>query len=192
MSFFSTSSPLALLSLIFFLGEHSYRESIHILYYANTFEFSNTWSLAYLRPTLPSNQWNAVRKVDLKWAFPGHWLPSKDSVKSVYVWAGRQQWIETCKAILLMKNLEEFALHLTGNWFGEPIEKVPIFLEPLRSLHLQRKWKIFLPPQPYYNKETTKLNGLMERENIYCEVHEAEQSARKYDKWALGRRVSVK
>ncbi|KAE8551742.1 hypothetical protein EYB25_005632 [Talaromyces marneffei] len=150
-----------------------YRESIHLLYSSNTFEFSNTWSLAYLRPTIPPNQWTAIRKVDLKWAFPGHWLPSKDSVKSVYVWAGRQQWIETCKAILLLKNLEEFTLHLTGNWFGEPIEKVPVFLDPLRDLHLRdwpgRKWRIYLPPQPYYKMEIARLNELMMKERIFCE-----------------------
>ncbi|OKL64598.1 hypothetical protein UA08_00113 [Talaromyces atroroseus] len=144
---------------------------------------------------MPSDQWNAVRKVDLKWAFPGHWLPSKDSVKSVYVWAGRQQWIETCNAILLMKNLEEFTLHLTGNWFGEPIEKVPVFLEPLRNLrlrdHPQRRWKIYLPPQPYYKKETTRLNDLMKREKIYCEIHETETYVRTFGKQTSGRSMSV-
>ncbi|KAH8693737.1 hypothetical protein BGW36DRAFT_383603 [Talaromyces proteolyticus] len=156
-----------------------YRESIYLLYSSNTFEFSNTWSLTYLRPTIPADQWNEIRSVDLKWAFPGHWLPSKDSVKSVYVWAGRQQWVETCKAILLMKNLEDFTLHLTGNWFGEPIEKVPVFLEPLRGLslknHPHRRWKILLPPQPYYKKAATKLSDMMQKERIYCEIHEAEQ-----------------
>ncbi|RAO67037.1 uncharacterized protein BHQ10_003049 [Talaromyces amestolkiae] len=156
-----------------------YRESIHLLYSSNTFEFSNTWTLAYLRPTLPPNQWTAIRFVDLKWAFPGHWLPSKDSVKSVYVWAGRQQWIETCNAILLLNHLEEFVLHLTGNWFGEPIEKVPVFLDPLRDLRLRggrdKKWRIYLPPQPYYKMEIRRLNELMVKEGICCEVYEAGQ-----------------
>ncbi|QKX62764.1 uncharacterized protein TRUGW13939_09929 [Talaromyces rugulosus] len=165
---------------------------MHILYSSNTFEFSNTWSLTYLRPTIPADQWNAIRTVDLKWAFPGHWLPSKDPVKSVYVWAGRQQWVETCKAILLMKNLEDFTLHLTGNWFGEPIEKVPVFLEPLKGLclknHPQRRWKILLPPQPYYKKETTKLNDMMQKESIYCEIHDAVQCSGGCVKPALGLR----
>lgn len=172
-------SPLFLPSFLLLTFFNRYRESIHLLYSSNTFEFSNTWSLAYLRPTIPPNQWTAIRAVDLKWAFPGHWLPSKDSVKSVYVWAGRQQWIETCKAILLLKDLEEFTLHLTGNWFGEPIEKVPVFLDPLRDLHLRggpdRKWRIYLPPQPYYKMEIAKLNELMVKEGMFCEVYEAGQ-----------------
>jgi hypothetical protein len=154
-----------------------YQETIHILYSANTFEFSNTWSLTYLHPTIPADQWNAIRAIDLKWAFPGHWLPSKDSVKSVYVWAGRQQWIDTCKAILRMKGLENFTLHLTGNWFGEPVEKVPVFLEPLRGLnlkHSQRRWEILLPPQPYYKNEVSRLNEIMRKEGIDCEIREAE------------------
>jgi hypothetical protein len=159
------------------LMDYSYRESIHILYSANVFEFSNTWSLTYLRPTIPIDQWNAIRAIDLKWAFPGHWLPSKDSVKSVYVSAGRQQWIETCTAVLRMKGLESFTLHLTANWFGEPVEKVPIFLEPLRRLDLKhplRRWKTLLPPQPYYKAEVRRLNEMMQKEGFGCEIHEAE------------------
>lgn len=100
-------------------------------------------------------------------------------MKSVYVWAGRQQWIETCNAILLLNHLEEFVLHLTGNWFGEPIEKVPVFLDPLRDLRLRggrdKKWRIYLPPQPYYKMEIRRLNELMVKEGICCEVYEAGQ-----------------
>ena len=59
-----------------------------MLYTMNTFEFSNTWSLTYLRPTIPPSFWDAIRQVELCWAFPGHWLPSKDPVKTVY-WYGR-------------------------------------------------------------------------------------------------------
>lgn len=152
----------------------SYCETIHILYASNVFEFSNTWSLTYLRPTIPQDQWNDIRVLDLKWAFPGHWLPSKDSVKSVYVWAGRQQWIDTCNAILRMKGLEDFTLHLTSNWFGEPVEKIPIFLAPLRELRLRRRWKILLPPQPYYKNEISRLNTMLQKEGIDCEIHEAQ------------------
>ncbi|UCK57892.1 hypothetical protein AFCA_000772 [Aspergillus flavus] len=56
-----------------------YCESIYMLYTMNTFEFSNTWSLTYLRPTIPPSFWDAIRQVELCWAFPGHWLP-KSSV----------------------------------------------------------------------------------------------------------------
>jgi hypothetical protein len=91
-----------------------------------------------------------------------------------------------------MKNLEDFTLHLTGNWFGEPIEKVPVFLEPLKGLclknHPQRRWKILLPPQPYYKKETTKLNDMMQKESIYCEIHDAVQCSGGCVKPALGLR----
>lgn len=95
-------------------------------------------------------------------------------MKSVYVWAGRQQWIETCRAILLIDCLEEFTLRLTGNWFGEAIEKVPIFLDPLRSLRLRdwprRKWKLYLPSQSYYRVKIVELNELL-RGEMSCEVY---------------------
>lgn len=155
-----------------------------MLYSSNTFEFSNTWTLTYLLPTIPVDQWNAIRTVDLKWAFPGHWLPSKDSVKSVYVSAGRQQWIDTCHAIRRMKGLEEFTLHLTANWFSEPIEKIPAFLEPLRGLSLSHspksrgRWKIHLPPQPYYYNEINRLTEMMQRDGLECDVLAAECPSR--------------
>ncbi|KAL2216636.1 hypothetical protein M432DRAFT_633827 [Thermoascus aurantiacus ATCC 26904] len=145
-----------------------YRETIRMVYSFNTFEFSNTWSLTYLRPTIPQERWDDIRVLELKWAFPGHWLPSKDPVKSVYVWAGRQQWIETCEAIIRMKGLEEFTLSLTGNWFGEPVEKIPIFLEPLRGLKLKRKWVVVLPEQPYYRNEMSRLNVILQKKGIDC------------------------
>jgi hypothetical protein len=150
-----------------------YWETIHIVYASSTFEFSNTWSLSYLRPTVPAEHWNDIRALDLKWAFPGHWLPSKDAVKTVYVWAGRQQWIETCRAILRMKGLEDFTLHLTGNWFGEPVEKVPIFLDPLRDLRLKRTWKILLPAQPYYRNEIPRLNVMLQKAGMDCVIRDA-------------------
>ncbi|XHG06560.1 hypothetical protein AWENTII_009751 [Aspergillus wentii] len=111
-----------------------YSESIHMLYTLNTFEFSTTWSLPYLRPTIPTHHWTSIRHIELRWAFPGHWLPSKDPVKSVYFSAGRQQWVETCQALASIAELQTFTLHLTGNWFCESVEKIPVFLEPLRGL----------------------------------------------------------
>ncbi|KAL4912792.1 hypothetical protein BDW62DRAFT_193884 [Aspergillus aurantiobrunneus] len=147
-----------------------YTESIHLLYTLNTFEFSNTWSLTYLRPTIPPDLWDAIRKVELSWAFPGHWLPSKDPVKSVYFSAGRQQWIETCCAVTRMKGLQSFTLQLSGSWFCEPVEKLPVFLEPLRELHLRQGWKLQLPRQPYYVKELWNIDGDLRRRGIECAI----------------------
>lgn len=150
-----------------------YCESIYLLYTINTFEFSNTWSLTYLRPTIPSNFWDAIREVELRWAFPGHWLPSKDPVKTVYFSAGRQQWIETCKALTRMKSLQTFTLQLSGSWFCEPVEKLPVFLDPLRDLNLQRGWKLQLPKQPYYAKEIRSIDGDLRKRGIDCLVRAA-------------------
>ena len=151
----------------------SYHETIHIIYAANCFEFSNTWSLTYLHPTVPHEQWNDIRMLDLKWAFPGHWLPSRDPVKTIYVLDGRQQWVDTCKIILRMKRLEHFTLHLTGNWFGEPVEKIPTFIEPLKALRLKQTWKILLPAQPYYRNEIGRLNVILQKKGMDCSVREA-------------------
>ncbi|OXV09672.1 hypothetical protein Egran_02566, partial [Elaphomyces granulatus] len=167
-------STLAFLVLL--IAEAYYHETIHIIYAANCFEFSNTWSLTYLHPTVPHEQWNDIRMLDLKWAFPGHWLPSKDPVKTIYVLDGRQQWVDTCKAIFRMKRLEHFTLHLTGNWFGEPVEKIPTFLEPLRGLRLKQTWKILLPAQPYYRNEIGRLNVILQKKGMDCLVREAENS----------------
>ncbi|KAL4924139.1 uncharacterized protein BDV17DRAFT_275315 [Aspergillus undulatus] len=147
-----------------------YSESIHLLYTLNTFEFSNTWSLTYLCLTIPSDFWDAIRAVELSWAFPGHWLPSKDPVKSVYFSAGRQQWLETCCAVTRMKGLQTFTLQLSGSWFSEPVEKLPVFLEPLRDLHLRQRWKLQLPRQPYYAKEIRNIDGDLKGRGIDCVV----------------------
>ncbi|OGM43640.1 hypothetical protein ABOM_008515 [Aspergillus bombycis] len=136
----------------------------------NTFEFSNTWSLTYLRPTIPPDLWDAIREVELRWAFPGHWLPSKDPVKTIYFSAGRQQWVETCKALTRMKSLQLFTLHLSGSWFCEPVEKLPVFLEPLRDLNLKQRWKLQLPKQPYYVKEVRNIDGDLRKRGIDCLV----------------------
>ncbi|OJJ02449.1 hypothetical protein ASPVEDRAFT_53136 [Aspergillus versicolor CBS 583.65] len=147
-----------------------YSESIHLLYTLNTFEFSSTWSLTYLHPTIPADLWDSIRVVELSWAFPGHWLPSKDPVKSVYFSAGRQQWIDTCCAVSRMKSLQSFTLHLSGSWFSEPVEKLPVFLEPLRSLHLRQKWQLHLPRQPYYVKEIRNIDSDLKKRGIDCVV----------------------
>lgn len=151
----------------------SYCESIHLLYTLNIFEFSNTWSLTYLRPTIPADFWDEIREVELRWAFPGHWLPSKDPVKTVYFSAGRQQWVETCRALTRMKGLQSFTLQLMGNWFCEPVEKIPVFLEPLRELKLKNRWKLQLPRQPYYVKEVRNIDGDLRQRGIDCSVRAA-------------------
>ncbi|RAH44013.1 uncharacterized protein BO95DRAFT_189486 [Aspergillus brunneoviolaceus CBS 621.78] len=146
-----------------------YTESIYTLYTLNTFEFSNTWSLTYLRPTIPADFWDAIRAVELRWAFPGHWLPSKDPVKTVYFAAGRQQWVETCQAVTRMRSLQTFTLQLPCSWFGEPVEKLPLFLEPLRGLHLpRRRWTLQLPRQPYYVQEVGNIDGELRERGIEC------------------------
>ncbi|KAF9888321.1 hypothetical protein FE257_008754 [Aspergillus nanangensis] len=160
-------NPDALLALSL-TCKQIYCESIYQLYTLNVFEFSNTWSLTYLRPTIPSDLWDSIRDVELRWAFPGHWLPSKDPVKTVYFTAGRQQWIETCKALTGMKSLRAFTLQLSGNWFCEPVEKIPVFLEPLRHLKLQQEWMLQLPRQPYYVKEIGNIDGDLRKRGIDC------------------------
>ncbi|KAJ0419251.1 hypothetical protein BJY00DRAFT_164823 [Aspergillus carlsbadensis] len=150
-----------------------YSESIHLLYTLTIFEFSNTWSLTYLRPTIPTDLWDAIRRVELSWAFPGHWLPSKDPVKSVYFSAGRQQWIETCCAVTRMKGLQSFSLQLSSSWFCEPVEKLPVFLEPLRELQLRQRWELHLPRQPYYVKEIRNIDGDLRKRGIDCLVQTA-------------------
>ncbi|PYI05797.1 hypothetical protein BO78DRAFT_397899 [Aspergillus sclerotiicarbonarius CBS 121057] len=147
-----------------------YSESIYPLYTLNTFEFSNTWSLTYLRPTIPVDFWDAIRAVELRWAFPGHWLPCKDPVKTVYFSAGQQQWVETCRAVTCMQGLQAFTLQLSGSWFCEPVEKIPVFLEPLRELQLRHRWKLQLPRQPYYVKEIRNIDGDLRKRGIECLV----------------------
>lgn len=145
-------------------------ESLPLLYTHNVFEFSNTWSLTYLLPTIPLELWNCIRAVELRWAFPGHWLPSKDPVKSVYFSAGRQQWVETCRALTSMSGLQRFTLQLSGSWFCEPVEKIPVFLEPLRELRVKGGWRLKLPGQPYYVKEVGKVDGDLRKRGIVCLV----------------------
>ncbi|KAJ5947804.1 hypothetical protein N7466_000819 [Penicillium verhagenii] len=116
-----------------------YHESIHLLYTLNTFEFSNPWSLPYMRPTIPAEHWDCIRSVELRWSFQGHWLPSKDPVRTIYVSAGRAQWLETCRALARLPTLQSFVLVLGDAWFCEPVEKLPGFLEPLRGLRVQRR-----------------------------------------------------
>ncbi|KAJ6171916.1 hypothetical protein N7470_000983 [Penicillium chermesinum] len=113
-----------------------YNESIHLLYTLTTFEFSNPWSLPYLRPTIPTDHWASIRSVELRWSFPGHWLPSKDPVRTIYVSAGRAQWLETCASLSHLPGLRSFTFILGSTWFSEPIEKLPVFLDPLRALTL--------------------------------------------------------
>lgn len=111
-----------------------YHESIPMLYTHPTLEFSNPWSLPYLLPTIRPEHRDRIRAIELRWSFPGHWLPSKDSVRAVYVSAGRTQWIETCRAVSQLRSLRSFVLVLESNWFREPAEKLVGFLEPLRGV----------------------------------------------------------
>ena len=111
-------------------------ESTHLLYTLNTFELSNPWSVSYLRPTLLPEHWDCIRAVELRWSFPGHWLPSKDPVRAVYVSAGRAQWLETCRTLERLPALQSFVLILGSSWYSEPAEKLPAFLEPLRELRV--------------------------------------------------------
>ncbi|KOS45360.1 hypothetical protein ACN38_g3746 [Penicillium nordicum] len=111
-----------------------YHESIFFLYTLPTLEFSNPWTLPYLLPTIPPSHRDRIRKIELRWSFPGHWLPSKDSVRAVYVSAGRTQWTETCRAVSQLRSLRSFVLVLESNWFSEPVEKLVGFLEPLSGV----------------------------------------------------------
>ncbi|KAJ5601993.1 hypothetical protein N7510_011527 [Penicillium lagena] len=111
-----------------------YSESIHLLYSLNTFEFSIPWTLPYLRPAIPRAHWTSIRDVELRWSFPGHWLPSKDPVRAVYVSAGRAQWLETCRTVRRLPALKSFVLVLASTWFCEPVEKLAVFLDPLKEI----------------------------------------------------------
>jgi hypothetical protein len=76
--------------------------------------------------------------VELRWSFPGHWLPTKDPVRAIYVSAGRAQWLETCDAVKELPALRSFTLVLGSSWFSEPVEKLAVFLEPLGGLRIIR------------------------------------------------------
>ncbi|PYH49070.1 uncharacterized protein BP01DRAFT_287939 [Aspergillus saccharolyticus JOP 1030-1] len=164
----SRTKPTTRLLALALTCKQIYTESIYTLYTLNTFEFSNTWSLTYLRPTIPAVFWDAIRAVELRWAFPGHWLPSKDPVKTIYFSAGRQQWVETCRAVTHMRGLQTFTLELDCNWFCEPVEKLPVFLEPLRELHLRQQWTLQLPRQPYYVQEVGNIGRELRERGIEC------------------------
>jgi hypothetical protein len=119
-----------------------YHESIPMLYTHPILEFSNPWTLPYLLPTIRPEYRDRIRAIELRWSFPGHWLPSKDSVRAVYVSAGRTQWIETCRAVSQLRSLRSCVLVLESNWFSEPVEKLVGFLEPLRGVVVagSRRW----------------------------------------------------
>lgn len=59
-------------------------------------------------------------------------------MRAVYVSAGRAQWLETCRALTRLPALQSFVLILENSWFCEPVEKLPVFLEPLRGLRVNR------------------------------------------------------
>ncbi|KAJ5095817.1 hypothetical protein NUU61_005173 [Penicillium alfredii] len=164
---------------------HMYHESIHLLYTLNTFEFSNPWTLPYLRPTIPTEHWDSLRAIELRWSFPGHWLPSKDPVRAVYVSAGRAQWLETCRALARLPTLRSFVLVLGSTWFSEPVEKLAVFLDPLRGLPVHDKtktgsgrrarsssssaaWELRLQGQAYYRHEITRVGEDLRRRGIEC------------------------
>ncbi|KAJ6044086.1 uncharacterized protein N7446_002283 [Penicillium canescens] len=111
-----------------------YKESIQKLYTHPTLEFSNPWTASYMRPTIPPESWSSIRSVELRWSFPGHWLPSKDPVRAIYVSAGRAQWIETCAALRALSGLRRFVLVLGRTWFAEELGVLGVFLEPLFGL----------------------------------------------------------
>ncbi|KAJ5287759.1 hypothetical protein N7478_003445 [Penicillium angulare] len=121
---------------------HLYQESIHLLYTLNTFEFSNPWTLPYLHPTIPEENWDCIHNIELRWSFPGHWLPCKDPVRTVYVAAGRAEWLETCNALKTLPKLRSFVLILSNQWYSEPKEKLHLFLAPLRGLLVQRSRRL--------------------------------------------------
>lgn len=58
-------------------------------------------------------------------------------MRAVYVSAGRAQWLETCRALARLPALHSFVLVLGSGWYSEPVEKLPVFLEPLRGLPIQ-------------------------------------------------------
>jgi hypothetical protein len=72
-----------------------------------------------------------------------------------------------------MKGLQSFTLQLMGNWFCEPVEKIPVFLEPLRELNLKNRWKLQLPRQPYYVKEIRNIDRDLRQRGIDCSVRAA-------------------
>ena len=62
-------------------------------------------------------------------------------MRAIYVSAGRAHWLETCRSLARLPALQSFVLMLGSSWFSEPVEKLPVFLEPLRELRIQRSRK---------------------------------------------------
>lgn len=67
-----------------------------------------------------------------------------------------------------MDSLRSFTLCMAGNWFCEPVEKIPIFLAPLRQL--QRRWMLVLPNQPYYVEEAESIQRELRAWGLDCKV----------------------
>ncbi|BCR91989.1 uncharacterized protein ACHE_70832A [Aspergillus chevalieri] len=174
-----------------------YTEAAHILYTNNTFSIPSTWSLPYLLSPSPSlsspsspftassNPLQNIRTLTLHYAFPGHWLPSKDPVKQIYFTSGRAQWTQTCAAVCSLTSLERFTLVLDGGWFAESVAKVSVFLEPLRDVTICNRgakrgigeeggregdWEVILPKQPYYVNEVGRLNAEVREKGLRCVV----------------------
>ncbi|KAJ5094237.1 hypothetical protein N7456_010098 [Penicillium angulare] len=139
--------------------QSKYHESIHLLYTLNTFELSNPWTLPYLHPTIPEENWNCIRNIELRWSFPGHWLPCKDPVRTIYVAAGRAEWLETCNALKTLPKLRSFVLTLGYKWYSEPVEKLPLFLAPLRDLLIQRSRSLPLRSSNKFSEEKRGSSG---------------------------------
>ncbi|OJJ83819.1 uncharacterized protein ASPGLDRAFT_47506 [Aspergillus glaucus CBS 516.65] len=177
-----------------------YTEAGHILYTNNTFTIPSTWSLPYLlsshtppspKSTLPpSSPWTTnLRSLTLHYAFPGHWLPSKDPVKQIYFTSGRAQWLHTCAAVCSLTHLEKFTLVLNGGWFAESVSRILVFLEPLRDVTICNRgtrrrgigeedgdgdsggggcWEVVLPKQPYYVNEVGRLDAEVRGRGLGC------------------------
>lgn len=82
--------------------------------------------------------------------------------------------------------MQSFRLALAGNWFCEGVEKIPVFLEPLRGLRLRLgggggggccyrnnvagKWVLVLPGQPFYVDEVDGIRDMLNSRGIECVV----------------------
>ena len=78
--------------------------------------------------------------------------------------------METCRALTRMPGLQRFTLQLSGSWFCEPVEKIPVFLEPLRELRVKGCWRLQLPGQLYYVEEIKRVSGVLRERGIECLV----------------------
>lgn len=61
---------------------------------------------------------------------------------------------------------------MAGNWFCEPVEKIPIFLSPLRNLRLSggEDWALVLPNQPYYVEEVKTIHYQLRESGLDCVI----------------------